>query len=128
MFKPEQLTEIKQSSLARVICDNSDDIEDITRNVFILPKKQGGYVSCSKIPQIDLRFWTECSHGQNCFLIYFLIYSLLLRSLFNFFSLQTVQVRDDLILSLGFQIQYLALEDPRLYRTWKGTACLRLIS
>ncbi|EEB18896.1 Thyroid peroxidase precursor, putative [Pediculus humanus corporis] len=62
VFKPEQLTEIKQSSLARVLCDNGDDIRDVTRNVFVLPRKQGGYLPCAKIPQIDLRFWTECSH------------------------------------------------------------------
>lgn len=63
VFKPEQLTEIKQSSLARVLCDNGDDIRDVTQNVFVLPRKQGGYLPCTKIPQIDLRFWTECSHG-----------------------------------------------------------------
>ncbi|KAK6627574.1 hypothetical protein RUM44_010052 [Polyplax serrata] len=62
VFKPDQLREIKQSSLARVLCDNGDNIEEVTKNVFILPKKQGGYVSCAKIPQIDLRFWAECSN------------------------------------------------------------------
>lgn len=59
-FKPEQLTQIKQASLARILCDNGDDIKEITNDVFLLPKKQGGYVHCDVIPKIDLRLWTEC--------------------------------------------------------------------
>lgn len=64
VFKTDQLNEIKQSSLARVICDNGDNIEEVTSNVFVLPSRQGGYLPCSAIPQMDLRFWTECSHGK----------------------------------------------------------------
>jgi peroxidase len=64
VFKPEQLTQIKQVSVGRVLCDNGDDITDVTMNLFILPKKQApSFVSCSELPQIDLRFWTECCHG-----------------------------------------------------------------
>ncbi|XP_069701170.1 peroxidasin [Periplaneta americana] len=63
VFKPEQLTQIKQTSLGRVLCENGDDITDVTKNVFILPKKQTpAFVSCTELPQIDLRFWTECCH------------------------------------------------------------------
>lgn len=59
-FKPEQLTQIKQASLARIICDNGDSINEINKNVFLLPNTQGGYVNCNVIPKIDLRLWTEC--------------------------------------------------------------------
>ncbi|KRT84503.1 peroxidase [Oryctes borbonicus] len=59
-FKPEQLTQIKQYSLARVLCDNGDNLTQIAPNVFILPERQGGYVDCSEIPKVDLKMWSEC--------------------------------------------------------------------
>lgn len=59
-FKPEQLIQIKQYSLARVICDNADNITRISRNLFVLPEQQGGFVACNEIPKVDLRVWTEC--------------------------------------------------------------------
>lgn len=61
VFKPEQLTQIKQSSLGRVLCDAGDNITRITDNVFLLPEVQGGFKSCEKVPQVDLRFWIECT-------------------------------------------------------------------
>lgn len=64
-FKPEQLAQIRQGSLARVLCDSGDAIEDITPNIFLLPSKQGGYVKCNTIPKIDLRMWTECCNDCN---------------------------------------------------------------
>ncbi|KAL1518075.1 hypothetical protein ABEB36_001755 [Hypothenemus hampei] len=60
VFKPEQLVQIKQYSLARVLCDNGDNITKVTRDVFKLPKLQGGIVNCDVIPQVDLRLWSEC--------------------------------------------------------------------
>lgn len=64
VFKPEQLTQIKQSSLARVICDNGDNITEINENVFVLPKHQNPhFTKCHNLPAINLRFWTECCHG-----------------------------------------------------------------
>ncbi|KAG8235448.1 hypothetical protein J437_LFUL015796 [Ladona fulva] len=63
VFKPEQLTQIKQSSLARVICDNGDNITEINQDVFVLPKHQNPQlVKCQTLPAINLRFWTECCH------------------------------------------------------------------
>lgn len=61
VFKPEQLAQIKQTSLARVLCDNGDNITRITHDVFTLPSHQGGYVECTDIPMISLRVWTDCS-------------------------------------------------------------------
>ncbi|XP_071446700.1 peroxidasin homolog [Hetaerina americana] len=64
VFKPEQLLQIKQSSLARVICDNGDNITEVNKDVFILPKHHNPhFVQCPSLPEIDLRFWTECCDG-----------------------------------------------------------------
>ena len=59
-FKPEQLSQIKQYSLARVLCDTGDNITQISKNVFVLPERQGGFTDCSKVPKVDLRMWSEC--------------------------------------------------------------------
>ncbi|XP_066250730.1 peroxidasin [Euwallacea similis] len=60
VFKPEQLVQIKQYSLARVLCDNGDNITRITGDVFLLPELQGGLRSCEEIPHVDLKLWSEC--------------------------------------------------------------------
>ncbi|XP_076271608.1 peroxidasin isoform X2 [Rhynchophorus ferrugineus] len=60
VFKPEQLTQIKQYSLAQVLCDNGDNITKITKDVFILPELQGGLINCEEIPKVDLKLWSEC--------------------------------------------------------------------
>ncbi|KAG8038033.1 hypothetical protein G9C98_006358 [Cotesia typhae] len=60
-FKPEQLQQIKQTSLARILCDNGDNITRIQKNVFVLPETDGEkMVSCQDIPAVDLRFWSQC--------------------------------------------------------------------
>ncbi|KAG5889229.1 hypothetical protein JTB14_006365 [Gonioctena quinquepunctata] len=60
VFKPEQLAQVKQYSLSRVLCDNGDNITKVTRDLFKLPELQGGYVNCDVIPRVDLRAWYEC--------------------------------------------------------------------
>ncbi|XP_004526120.1 peroxidasin [Ceratitis capitata] len=60
VFLPQQLNQIKQASLGRVLCDNGDDIKEITSNVFLLPKVQNGYKKCVDIPEINLYFWQDC--------------------------------------------------------------------
>ncbi|KAG7177543.1 Peroxidasin-like 6, partial [Homarus americanus] len=61
IFKTEQLTQIKQVTLGRVICDNGDKIEDMTPDVFVLPREQNpAFMECSKLPYVDLRIWTDC--------------------------------------------------------------------
>ncbi|ELU07933.1 hypothetical protein CAPTEDRAFT_71766, partial [Capitella teleta] len=59
VFEPSQLTEIKQISLARVICDNSDNIEHIQPDVFRLAKSNKEYLDCEspRIPRLNLRLW-----------------------------------------------------------------------
>lgn len=59
-FKPEQLSQIKMTTLGRILCDNGDNITQITDNVFFLPGTQGGYKSCSEVPKINLSVWLNC--------------------------------------------------------------------
>lgn len=66
MFKPDQLRQLKQISLARVLCDNGDNIDTIGENVFLLPEVQDGLISCDDLPSMDLRYWADCeSCGDN---------------------------------------------------------------
>jgi peroxidase len=55
IFTRAQLSEIRRSSLARIICDNGDRITQVPREAFRL----GPMVSCSEIPQMDLSRWKE---------------------------------------------------------------------
>ena len=63
VFKPEQLAQIKQTSLARILCDNGDNINRIQPNVFLLPEGDNKFVTCDEIPYVDLRVWSECCDG-----------------------------------------------------------------
>ena len=61
-FKPQQLDQIKQTSLARIICDNGDDVRSITHNVFLNMKREDEIVNnkvndCSEIPSVSLEMW-----------------------------------------------------------------------
>ncbi|XP_067878217.1 peroxidasin homolog isoform X1 [Heterodontus francisci] len=60
VFTPAQLTQIKQTSLARVLCDNGDNITRIQPDVFRVAEYPHGYQSCDDIPKIDLRMWQDC--------------------------------------------------------------------
>lgn len=60
-FSPEQLSQIKVSSLGRVLCDNGDNITKIPENVFHLANTQGGYKECSEIPKVNLGPWLNCN-------------------------------------------------------------------
>ncbi|GBM59397.1 Peroxidasin [Araneus ventricosus] len=65
IFSPDQLHQIKQSSLARVICDNGDNITTLTEDVFTVPHHQSpSFRPCSTLPRVELSVWTECC--QEC--------------------------------------------------------------
>uniref|UniRef100_A0A9J8BV80 Peroxidasin n=1 Tax=Cyprinus carpio carpio TaxID=630221 RepID=A0A9J8BV80_CYPCA len=59
-FSPAQLTQLKQTSLARVLCDNSDNITRIQPDVFSVAEFPHSYGSCDDVPKIDLRLWQDC--------------------------------------------------------------------
>ncbi|XP_070924357.1 probable oxidoreductase PXDNL isoform X6 [Macaca nemestrina] len=69
VFTPAQLTQLKQASLGRVLCDNGDSIQQVQADVFVKAEYPQDYLSCSEIPKVDLRVWQDCcadcrSRGQ----------------------------------------------------------------
>ncbi|XP_041357097.1 peroxidasin-like isoform X2 [Gigantopelta aegis] len=60
IFPMEQVAQIRRASLARVICDNSDSIDRVQKNVFMMTKSDDEYINCDNIPRVDLRMWTDC--------------------------------------------------------------------
>lgn len=61
-FTLEQLDSIRQgSSLAKLICDNSDNVKEIQPRVF---ENTSDVVHCDDIPSIDLNLWKE---GEKIF-------------------------------------------------------------
>jgi len=64
VFRSEQLVQIRQTSLARILCDNGDNITRIQPDVFILPEGHNNFVNCDAIPYVDLNVWSDCC--DNC--------------------------------------------------------------
>jgi hypothetical protein len=61
-FSPEQLQEIRKSSLSRVICDNLDDIDVLQPYAFLMIDKLANQrTSCrsAAIPRVNLKRWRE---------------------------------------------------------------------
>jgi peroxidase len=57
-FKPEQLSQLKQSSLARIVCDNSDDIQSVPKDLFRMEEEGSKhFVDCKSIPAMSLNMW-----------------------------------------------------------------------
>ncbi|KAI8519677.1 hypothetical protein Bbelb_029340 [Branchiostoma belcheri] len=55
-----QLAEIRKTSLARILCDNTDGTTHMQPDVFRLPTQTGNErVACSSLPQMDLTKWQE---------------------------------------------------------------------
>uniref|UniRef100_A0A7I4Y6P2 peroxidase n=2 Tax=Haemonchus contortus TaxID=6289 RepID=A0A7I4Y6P2_HAECO len=55
VFSRPQLSEIRKSSLSRIICDNTNTITMVPREAFRI----GHLTACSQIPQMDLNKWKE---------------------------------------------------------------------
>lgn len=58
-FTPSQLEQIRRTTLARVLCDNSDAVSVIQERVFHVPDVQNRRLPCEDIKSIDLRAWKE---------------------------------------------------------------------
>ncbi|XP_078665745.1 myeloperoxidase-like isoform X2 [Branchiostoma floridae x Branchiostoma belcheri] len=59
-FTAAQLTEIRKTSLARILCDNTDGTTHMQPDVFRLPTQAGNErVACSSLSQMDLTKWQE---------------------------------------------------------------------
>ncbi|KAM3923611.1 peroxidasin homolog isoform 2-T2 [Leptodactylus fuscus] len=63
VFTPAQLSQIKQTSLARILCDNGDNIQHVQKDVFLVASFPHGMQKCKDIPAVDLSFWKECCDG-----------------------------------------------------------------
>ena len=57
------MSAIKQTSLARIICDNTDSIKQVPKDVF-LNQPVPDFISCSQVPIVDLSAWVDCR--ENC--------------------------------------------------------------
>ncbi|XP_075231368.1 peroxidase-like [Lycorma delicatula] len=61
-FTPEQLNEIRKSSVSRILCDNGDNIYSMQPKGFEVISHSNPLVSCEdthSIPAIDLSLWKE---------------------------------------------------------------------
>ena len=65
VFTPAQLLELKKHTLARVICDSSDHIQEVQYDVFERAIYPTGYEDCSAIPGMDLYAWLDTSGGEG---------------------------------------------------------------
>lgn len=64
VFEPNQLAEIQQVTLAQVICESSDEIKRVQKDVFIKAERDEDYLECSRIPKLNLKTWSDCC--TNC--------------------------------------------------------------
>ncbi|XP_060054488.1 probable oxidoreductase PXDNL isoform X2 [Erinaceus europaeus] len=60
VFTPAQLTQLKQASLSRVLCDNGDNIQQVPADVYLKAEYPQDYLDCNGIPRVDLRMWQDC--------------------------------------------------------------------
>jgi len=65
-FTLDQLEEIKQVTMARVICDNTK-IDHIQKNPFLMPDPEcNPYVDCKSLPRLNLMPWNDVSsYGKS---------------------------------------------------------------
>ena len=63
-FSQQQLDEVRKTSMARIICDNTDEIDRIQPLAFKMPtSKANAMRACSEqsIPKVDLELFREAS-------------------------------------------------------------------
>ncbi|GAV03930.1 hypothetical protein RvY_14293-2 [Ramazzottius varieornatus] len=61
-FSEDQLASIRKQKLAKVLCENSDTMDNVQRSVFDMPDSfLNPYVKCGQLPDLDLSLWKESS-------------------------------------------------------------------
>lgn len=68
IFTAEQVQEFEKTSLARIICSNTN-ISKVTSDVFVIPQQQF-WTDCKTLKDIDLSKWqndnpTNCNHDND---------------------------------------------------------------
>ncbi|XP_029341372.1 peroxidase mlt-7-like [Acyrthosiphon pisum] len=60
VFNEHQLTEIRKVTLARIFCDNSNNVTMMQKNVFLIPE-MADLRPCNSqsIPKININHWSE---------------------------------------------------------------------
>ena len=73
-FTPDQLVQIKQSSLSRLICDNADGIIRVPVHALKL-QNTSEFVPCAVLPTVDLFLWKDCN-GKSMTIIVLSFYKI----------------------------------------------------
>ena len=58
-FTPDQLVQLQQATLSRIICDNADNISVVPFCAFEL-QERSEFVHCDDLPAVNLILWKEC--------------------------------------------------------------------
>lgn len=58
-FSPEQLMELRKTTLANIICDNADELHIIQKRVMERVGKENHYVNCSDLERPNMDLWKE---------------------------------------------------------------------
>uniref|UniRef100_A0A182SDF7 Heme peroxidase 1 n=1 Tax=Anopheles maculatus TaxID=74869 RepID=A0A182SDF7_9DIPT len=56
-FTARQLHEVRKSTMARVLCDNTQGLEEIQEQAFFLVNEENPVVSCRQLPVVNLDRW-----------------------------------------------------------------------
>ncbi|CAI6373176.1 unnamed protein product [Macrosiphum euphorbiae] len=60
IFNEYQLTEIRKVTLARIFCDNSNNVTMMQKKVFLIPEMADLQLCSSQlIPKININHWSE---------------------------------------------------------------------
>lgn len=60
MFTANQLAELKKTSLAKIICENGDNIQTIQTDAFLNAKYPNEMTKCDRINDVSLEPWRNC--------------------------------------------------------------------
>ena len=64
VFTRNQLKELKKTNLAKIICENSENIEMIQKDVFLNAKFPNEMFECSKLEDFSLEPWKNCCENN----------------------------------------------------------------